>query len=223
MEVILLDFMTKMSTMPKHNRLLRDISFNLKLALRARADYDIFTDTVRLAYFGNIQNANGLAESTLIWVDENFQANRSLEILSYVEPDLMLFYRNRYIEDRSLIIGAPDLIVEIWSERNSDLEQAAKRFLYSTSQSTEHWYLTQNSNTIERWLGKTRLPDASLSHTVITNTGLTLDLSKYSFKVADAFSSNLKSPSANEFFKVADTFSSNLKSPSANEESATTS
>jgi len=99
--------------------------------------------------------------------------------LHSVEPDVMLFVENPYLKNRhgSYLAGCPDLVIEIWSESNSLEERNFKHRLYATSPATEHWYLAQDSEIIERWLGNNPLPTATLREKMHTQQGLTIDIS----------------------------------------------
>ena len=65
-----------------------------------------------------------------------------------VQPDLMLFKENDWVVNdfETRYAGCPDLILEVWSEANDELYRNFKKNLYKTSNTTEHWYITQDSN-----------------------------------------------------------------------------
>jgi Uma2 family endonuclease len=102
--------------------------------------------------------------------------------LRRVEPDFMLFDKNAYIENnisggvRTRIAGFPDLVIEIWSEANLIEERKFKKILYSTSPVTEHWYIEQDSNKVECFLGGNDLPPQSLKNILRTQDGVEFDL-----------------------------------------------
>ena len=98
--------------------------------------------------------------------------------LDYVQPDFILFKKNRYLcnERETKIAGCPDLIVEVWSESNSKEERKFKFDLYSNSSIVEHWYIEQNSNTVECYLGNDRLDNQYLSNVLVTRGLLEFDL-----------------------------------------------
>ena len=50
------------------------------------------------------------------------------------------------------------------------------KFLYSTSDITEHWYIEQDSNTVECYLGKEKLDDQYLTNLLVTQKGFEFDL-----------------------------------------------
>ena len=98
--------------------------------------------------------------------------------LKYVQPDFMLFKNNTYIENdkETRIAGYPDLIVEVWSEDNSDKDRAFKKYLYSTSPVTEHWYVEQDTNIIECYYGEERIDDKNLADILVSKEGIKFDL-----------------------------------------------
>ncbi|MCL1988790.1 MAG: Uma2 family endonuclease [Firmicutes bacterium] len=97
--------------------------------------------------------------------------------LGTVEPDLMLFHKNPYIRADARVAGFPDLVVEVWSESNDLAEHNMKHQLYSTSHTTEHWYIEQNSTEMECWIGKNRQPNKDLTKPLVTVGGLPIDIS----------------------------------------------
>ena len=99
--------------------------------------------------------------------------------LEYTQPDFILFNKNKYIwnERETRLAGCPDLVVEIWSESNTQIDREEKFLIYSHSNDkTEHWYIEQDSNTVECYLGGTRLENQTLTKQLVTRTGLEFDL-----------------------------------------------
>ncbi|MCL1997983.1 MAG: Uma2 family endonuclease [Turicibacter sp.] len=111
----------------------------------------------------------------------NVSETPSVDFLKYdsVEPDLFLFHRQPYVRDGTgrHFAGNPDLIIEIWSESNREEERSWKKLLYSTAADTEHWYFEQNSDVVERWIGKTQLSSVTYKEKLQTVSGLELDIS----------------------------------------------
>jgi len=103
---------------------------------------------------------------------------RHLNDLSAVNPDIILFDKNPYVlaPDQTKIAGFPDLIVEIWSKGNPKQERAFKQALYSTGTTTEHWYFTQNSNSVTCFFAAKKLKNQSLKQPLQTLGGVTVDL-----------------------------------------------
>jgi len=48
--------------------------------------------------------------------------------------------------------------------------------LYATSSITEHWYIEQDSNHVQCYVGKERISDQNLTVVLITQKGLEFDL-----------------------------------------------
>ena len=140
-----------------------------------RRQYKITGSGLRLVYksFELQTNEYHLAPYTEYTQDEIGDHNS-------VEPDFMIFDNTKYImnKSRSKIAGQPLFAVEVWSKSNTKRDRFLKRFLYSTSPVTEHWYLEQNSNEIECFLGKKQLQNKSLTEVCETTFGLKLDLRK---------------------------------------------
>ena len=101
-----------------------------------------------------------------------------IEDLYYVQPDFMLFKKNPYIENKrqTRIAGQPDLIIEVWSEGNTKNERAFLQNLYASSPITEHWYIEQDKNDVQCYMGKERLLDQHLTNVLITQNGIKFDL-----------------------------------------------
>ena len=104
--------------------------------------------------------------------------NETIEELAFVQPDFLLFQKNPYIHNNSTsrVAGVPDLIVEVWSDANTDLEIDMKKRLYSSSDKCEHWYIHQNSNEVECWMGFQKSDPQFLYNKLVTLYGLTFDL-----------------------------------------------
>lgn len=107
----------------------------------------------------------------------NFNA-KLINELEYVQPDFLVFRNNGYIQNerKTRIAGYPDLVVEIWSENNTDNDRAFKRTLYATGINTEHWYIEQDSNAVECYIGEERMPGKSLKDIMVTKNGIEFDL-----------------------------------------------
>ena len=104
--------------------------------------------------------------------------------LEYVQPDITIFTTNSYLlnEQRTKTAGYPNLVVEIWSRSNHPRLRNMKIELYSTSPVTEHWYIEQNSNAVERYFGKEKLIDLCLTKPLETKCGIVFDLTKLAWR-----------------------------------------
>ena len=104
--------------------------------------------------------------------------------LNLVYPDFMIFKDNKYFRNLkgTKFIGCPDLIVEVWSESNTSIDKTLKFNLYSSSDKTEHWYITQDSNIIECWKGSLKLSEQNMNNILLTQSGLKLDIRHLALK-----------------------------------------
>jgi len=132
-----------------------------------------------LAFFGTRKEPLGtmLVDIGSIGDVKRFAEN-TINLLETVQPDFMLFRHNPYIVNRydTKIAGQPDLLIEIWSEGNPQQERSFKKELYKTSPVSEHWYIDQDLNKVECYLGKNQLPDQCLTAILRTKKGLEFDL-----------------------------------------------
>jgi len=90
----------------------------------------------------------------------------------------MHFSTNKFIinDNETRIAGFPNLIVEVWAKSNSDVDKEFLKYLYSTSDETEHWYIEQDSNIVECWYGDKRIEDKNLKDILKTKDGIEFDL-----------------------------------------------
>ncbi|MCL2016373.1 MAG: Uma2 family endonuclease [Defluviitaleaceae bacterium] len=108
----------------------------------------------------------------------NEVSSEDLDEFNAFVPDIMFFRDNPFqlSGNTEKVAGFPDLIVEVWSKSNLSAERTLKRETYSTGETTEHWYFTQNSNEVECWLGKNKLPPQNLQNVLVTQKGVNIDL-----------------------------------------------
>ena len=166
-----------MSTTRKHSKIINAFVRGI-----SGVDYnsiDIVTSDCALVYCGK---RNNLETVKLVDIDKltNIEYFKEVDIylFSYVEPDFMMFYKNKFIENErgTRTAGFPDLVIEVWSDGNEDDEKIFKKFLYSTSPLTEHWYVRQDSNDVECYIGKTSLKVQSLKNVLRMQNGIEFDL-----------------------------------------------
>jgi len=132
-----------------------------------------------LVYWGTKKNSNGFNLVDVISIkDKNNFIENTLSELEYVQPDFVLFKNNLFIENKrqTHTAGQPDLIVEVWSESNSENDRAFLQNLYATSEITEHWYIEQDSNEVSCYYGKNRLENQYLTNILVTRDGVKFDL-----------------------------------------------
>jgi len=173
-----MDAYMPMSTTTRHNRIITTLIGKLFDLIEQKAIHVLQSDCA-LVYWGRETELHSLS-----LVDIENPKNKSvfkesvINELSYVQPDLMLFQKNKYTENKwnTRTAGCPDLIIEIWSEGNTQEDKAFKKFLYSTSDKTEHWYIEQDSNDVICFLGQNPLPAQSLLNILRTGNEIELDL-----------------------------------------------
>ena len=131
-----------------------------------------------LVYFGTKELPVGFKLIDVNGINDVQRFLENITELEHVKPDFMLFKNNAYLRNKkqTRTAGQPDLIVEVWSESNTDNDRAFLQNLYATSDITEHWYIEQDLNKVECYLGKEKLPDQYLTDVLVTQKGLAFDL-----------------------------------------------
>ena len=167
-----------MSTTGRHNRITGTIFGRILDLLEKKEVYALHeegalvhwgqkskNDLIALVDIKNIKNTDDFIKITINELD-------------YVQPDFFLFSKNPYLhnERETKVAGYPDLIVEVWSKDNTEFDRALKLYLYSSSPITEHWYIEQDSNRVQCYIGKEQLPDQYLTDVLVTQKGLEFDL-----------------------------------------------
>ena len=168
---------TAMGTTHRHNRLVTTLMNRIFNRVES-GELLAFQEQCPLVYFGTKELPAGfkLIDVKDIKNTENFLDN--ITELEYVNPDFMLFKDNQYLRNKkqTRTAGQPDLIVEIWSDSNTDDDRAFLQNLYATSPITEHWYIEQDSNDVQCYMGKEQLSDQYLTDVLITQKGFEFDL-----------------------------------------------
>lgn len=167
-----------MPTTTRHNTLINTFIGDVIHLSRKKEIYALQSDCA-LVYWGQKKEPQ-LAELIDISKISNVERflNSEIEHLDYIQPDFMCFKDNPFLENskKLRIAGQPDLIVEIWSDGNTQREKEFKKFLYKTSLITEHWYIEQDSNKVECYMGSSQLSDQSIKNILRTQKGLEFDL-----------------------------------------------
>jgi len=179
-----MDIFMPMSTTTRHNNIIINLIGKL-FNLIERQEVHVLQSDCALVFWGKRTEPGSLLLVDIENPDHQTIYKESvINELYYVQPDFMMFQRNKYIENQwhTRTAGCPDLIIEIWSEGNTDNDKAFKKFLYSTSDKTEHWYIEQDSNEVKCFLGKEALPEQSLLNVLRTNSGIEFDLRKMAIK-----------------------------------------
>ena len=171
------DMYMPMSTTKRHNNI---ISFLIGkvLHLIEKKEIHAWHEECALVHYGSKKSLGfELVDVKSIDNVEHFLEDVIIE-LDYVNPDFVLFAKNPYIENkkRTRTAGQPDLIVEVWSESNTKNDRAFIQNLYGTSPVTEHWYIEQDSNTVQCYIGEKKLSDQYLTNVLVTINGIEFDL-----------------------------------------------
>ena len=173
-----MDIYMPMSTTDRHNEIINTFVGDI-IPLRKKKEVFALQSDCALVHLGQryVPSFIELVDISKISDIEKF-ADSEIEHLEYVQPDFMLFKDNPYLKNSKGLrtAGQPDLIIEVWSEGNTDRDKGFKKNLYSTSPITEHWYIEQDSNKVECYMGKEQLPDQYLTNVLITQKGIEFDL-----------------------------------------------
>ena len=173
-----MDMYMPMSTTTRHNKITTTLISSVIDLLRKKEAHAL-SEECSLVYWGKNTEPTSVK---LVNINEIEDMQKFTEIiiedLYYVQPDIMIFKSNPYVENKrqTKTAGQPDLIVEVWSEGNLNSEKDFKKYLYSTSAITEHWYIEQDSNEVTCYLGRDRIEDQSLSDILVTRNELKFDL-----------------------------------------------
>ena len=181
-----------MATSLRHNKIAQGfIGGAVRFEDRTNAEINYYSESCALAYTKNSMSnvpVQLINASTANIIKEYGSMEKFMQVidnLDFVQPDFMIFQKNPFITNKSewKIAGQPDFIVEIWSESNTEREISAKKTLYSTGAETEHWYIYQDKNVIECWLGEKRLEDKSMAGKLSSISGIEFDLKKLALKL----------------------------------------
>jgi len=180
-----MDMIMPMSTTRRHNKIINE--FVRKISGVDNFDeIDMLTSECALAHWGSKRKSNEICCLVDIELLENIEHFKKSTInhLEYVQPDFILFRNNRFVanEFETITAGCPDLIIEIWSEGNSNIEKRFKFDLYSSGAKTEHWYIEQGLNKVTCFYGTEKLPEQSLLNILGTSNGIKFDLRKMAIK-----------------------------------------
>jgi len=173
-----MDIFMPMSTTKRHNKLVTTL-MNRIFSLAEKNEVNALSEQCPLVYWGTKRIPDGfkLVDINSIENVKRFTEETIYE-LDYVQPDFMLFKNNPYLENKNQTrtAGQPDLIVEVWSESNLKNDRAFLQNLYATSDITEHWYIEQDSNKVECYMGSEQLKDQCLTNILKTQKGIEFDL-----------------------------------------------
>ena len=178
-----------MPTTTRHNNLTSGLSGNLFEYIK-KQEVVVFQEECALVHWGSKREVNF---TRLVDLNEIHQENfikRSINELEYVMPDIIVFYKNKFITNEvgTRIAGIPDLIIEVWSESNDNYEKEFKLNLYKTGgHKIEHWYIQQDSNIVEVYIGENKLPNKNMSDILTAQNGLNFDLRYLAIKYIERY------------------------------------
>jgi len=173
-----MDIFMPMSTKVRHNRITTTLIGRLLNKIENN-ELHALSEECSLVHWGKFSEPSSISLVDIKKIENLKKFKKTtIEDLYYVQPDLLVFKSNPYIENirQTKTAGQPDLIIEVWSDGNTKLDRDLKKYLYSTSDVTEHWYIEQDSNEVECYMGKERLPDQHLTNVLVTQKGLEFDL-----------------------------------------------
>ena len=173
-----MDNYMQMSTTTRHNKLINTFIGDVLNLIRKKEIYALQSDCA-LVYYGQRKEPQSIKLVNILKLaDIEKFANSEIEHLEYVQPDVMIFKNNPYLENNSelRVAGQPNLIIEIWSKSNTIEDKIFKKYLYSTSDITEHWYIEQDSNIVECYIGEEKIADQSLKKILRSQSGIEFDL-----------------------------------------------
>ena len=164
----------EMGTTARHHNILQEIYWKIRTFLN-NMPVNIFVEQLNLCYMGERKELDSIE---LLDAKNTKLDDDTINRLYVVQPDIMLFHFNTFYTNKieTRFVGRPDLLIEVWSDSNSDRDKLFKKKLYSTSDITEHWYIEQNSNEVECWLGQNQLKEQNLHDKLVTKAGIEIDL-----------------------------------------------
>jgi len=168
----------EMGATARHGRLLGLLE-NSILNLFFEKKLEHFSESTSLVYWGKKQNPHSCSLVNIKKIsDTDDFIKETMNMLALTTPDYMHFSTNKFIinDNETKIAGFPNLVVEVWSKSNSDEDKEFLKYLYSTSDETEHWYIEQDSNIVECWYGDKRIEDKNLNDILKTKDSIEFDL-----------------------------------------------
>ena len=173
-----MDIYMPMSTNLRHNKVTRKLGSRL-VEWEEKNKGLVLQEECSLVHWGGEKRPCELKLIDLSEIkDIDYFMSDTIEDLEKVQPDLAFFNKNKYVTNKreTKVAGCPDLIVEVWSDGNTQSHRDYKKYLYSTSSITEHWYIEQDANKVECYIGKEQLPDQYLTNILKTQNGIEFDL-----------------------------------------------
>jgi len=179
-------FWEMMATTGRHSKLIGKLVASInRYESVDNGEIEVFQDGPSIAYDGekHVKDSD-LKLIDLATISDLNEFRKEIPVYESFIPDFMYFKKGNFVFDysESRFAGYPELIVEVWSKGNSKIERILKKHIYSTSPITEHWYIEQDSNIVECWLGQVRLPDKNLTEILIDHNGYEFDLRHLAIK-----------------------------------------
>ena len=170
-------YIPMMGTTHRHNGLVATLMNRIFNRIES-GELLAFQEQCPLVYFGTKELPAGFKLIDVTGIKDVQRFLENITELEHVKPDFMIFKDNPYMKNKkgTRTAGQPDLIVEVWSESNTDYDKAFLQNLYATSPVTEHWYIEQESNEVQCYMGKEQLSDQYLTNVLITQKGIEFDL-----------------------------------------------
>ena len=99
-----------------------------------------------------VENYGVLIDVSELTDEQRQKVRNVMGKMRYTYPDFMIFKNNPVIinNQETRYAGIPDLIIEVWSQKNSESEKEQKRKLYRTKKS-EFWEFNQDSPKVLCW------------------------------------------------------------------------
>ena len=157
------DTTLKMATFPRHGHLVMSFLPYVFDLFRQKKLYPLQEEHVLVFRNKKYSGEECLIDATFL-EDKNHFVTKVIDLLDFVQPDFLYFKNNSFVQSRNTLrtAGCPDFILEVWSDLNESYEKEMKHRVYSSSPKTEHWYIHQDSNIVECWLGNNQLPTQTL-------------------------------------------------------------
>jgi len=171
--------MYAMATSIEHNNITQSF-VGTAYPLKRAGKLHTFCEEVSLVHYGRFGKGETLSLVEIEKIDDrNDFIENTIELLEYKQPDFMCFKdENKFITNKrkNRIAGCPNLIVEVWSPGNVDVDKNEKFKLYSSSQLTEYWSINYQQRIVECYVGGQKNWEKSINQPLVTRWGFEFDL-----------------------------------------------
>ena len=157
--------------------------FSIFALTRSLEDYDFHYGREQIAL---VENYEALIDISKLTDAQRQKLRKVMSKMKYIYPDFMIFKDNPIIINRSetRYAGIPDLIIEVWSDIDSEDQKKYKRNLYCT-QKSEYWEIEEYSPKIVCWNKDGTKYEQFMDKPLLLPWGEELDLSELSHDVID--------------------------------------